>query len=63
MHLTQTKDFIDDLSGLMDEVPEEEIPDVKDDNTVAENDSDDITLTDNEGSYALGLDNNDNVTR
>jgi hypothetical protein len=71
MQFTQTKDFTDDLSGLMDEIPEEEIPDAGENNTIPDNDEDDttlnsdsnITLTDDEGLYTLGQDNDDTINK
>jgi|GEM_PF-4637217 hypothetical protein len=63
MQFAQTKDFTDDLSGLMDEVPEEEIPEVGDDNTIPDNDEGDTTLIDEEGPYTLGLDDDDNISK
>jgi len=63
MSSTQTKDFTDDLSELMDEVPEEEISDGGDSNESDTTLDNDITLVDEEGPYTLGQDNDDTVTK
>lgn len=51
MSFPQSKDFADDLSDLMDEVPENEIPDDTDDSEQ----NDDITLEDGDGDFTLSF--------